>query len=424
MEDDIIKCLGQIKEKELVELCQNLIKIPSHKDTFSREKEIALFLKDLMEREGIEVVLQEAAEGRSNVIGRLRGTGKGPNLLFNGHMDTVPPLGMKNPLWAITICGKIWGRGAVDMKSGLAGMTYALIAIKRTGIKLKGNLILGAVVGEENISEGTQRLIEGGCQYDTALVGEPTDLQIVIAHKGIEWIEITIKGKASHASIPKEGINAIVNAARLVCVLEEKLVPKLSQTPKSNRLVGSPTLNIGKIWGGVRNSVVPDLCKIQLDRRTLPGEKIEDVLSEIRSVIRQLENTYAEFKAEVNPIPVGPDTREQLEEIGKQGLKIPPHEPMEISRDSKIVRALSKAFKYVPGRNPEIAGMSGWTDASLLVNRAKIPTAVFGPGPVIKAHTTEEYVNIADLVDAAKVYAVTAVEVCSGKINLKTRLSI
>ncbi|GAH99394.1 unnamed protein product, partial [marine sediment metagenome] len=95
-----------------------------------------------------------------------------------------------------------------------------------------------------------------------------------------------------------------------------------------------------------------------------------------------------------------------------------------VSGPTGIVRAFSKAFKYVPGRNPEIAGMSGWTDASLLVNRAKIPTAVFGPGPVIKAHTTEEYVNIADLVDAAKVYAVTAVEVCSGKINLKTRLSI
>jgi len=97
MEGDIIKCLGQIKEKELVELCQNLIRIPSHKDTLSREKEIALFLKDFIEGEGIEVVLQEVAEGRSNVIARLRGTGKGPNLLFNGHMDTVPPLGMKDP---------------------------------------------------------------------------------------------------------------------------------------------------------------------------------------------------------------------------------------------------------------------------------------------------------------------------------------
>ena len=115
MEGDIIKCLGQIKEKELVELCQNLIKIPSHKDTFSREKEIALFLKDFMEREGIEVVLQEAAEGRSNVIGRLRGTGKGPNLLFNGHMDTVRSLGMKDPYGAKVKGGKIWGRGAVDM---------------------------------------------------------------------------------------------------------------------------------------------------------------------------------------------------------------------------------------------------------------------------------------------------------------------
>ncbi len=286
MEDDIIKCLAQIEEKELVELCQNLIKIPSHKDTLSREKEIALFLKDFMEREGIEVVLQEVTEGRSNVIGRLRGTGKGPNLLFNGHMDTVRPLGMKDPYRAKVKDGKIWGRGTVDMKSGLAGMTYALIAIKRAGMKLKGNLILAAVVGEENINEGTQRLIEEGFQCDTAVVGEPTDLQIVIVHKGIEWIEISIRGKASHASVPKEGINAIVNAARLVCALEEKLVPKLSQTPKSNRLVGSPTLNIGKIWGGVRNSVVPDLCKIQLDRRTLPGEKIEDILSEIRGVMR------------------------------------------------------------------------------------------------------------------------------------------
>jgi len=414
MQEEAVRVINQINEKELINLCQDLIRIPSHKDVQGREKRIASFIVDLLKKENIEVALQKVVEGRSNVIAKIKGTDGLPTLLFNAHMDTVRPYGMKNPYGAKIKDGKIWGRGAADMKAGLAGMIYTLIILKRAGIKLKGNLILSGVIGEENVSEGTQHLIGKNLKCDMAIVGEPTDLKIVTAHKGIEWLEITVKGKAAHAGMPEKGINAIVNAARLICALEEKLIPELSsQHRKFHPLVGFPTFNIGKIRGGIRNSVVPNICKIQLDRRTIPGEKVEDILGEIQKIIEELKENYEEFDAKVTSTPAGPDSEEELEKIKKQGIRIPPHEPMEIPKNTEIVNALRKSFQRVTGKNPEIAGMLAWTEASLLVNRAKIPTAVFGPGSLAQAHTTEEYVKIRDLIDASKVYLLTAIQICS-----------
>jgi len=412
MQGDAVKIINQVNEKELINLSQELIKIPSHKGIQGREKRIASFITGLLKKENIEVALQEVVEERPNVIAKIKGTDGVPTLLFNGHMDTVRPYGMKDPYEARIKDGKIWGRGAADMKAGLAGMIYTLIILKRAGIKLKGDLIFSGVIGEENASEGTQHLIEENLKCNMAIVGEPTDLKIVAAHKGIEWLEITVRGKAAHAGMPKKGINAIVNAARLICLLEDKLVPELSSSGRSHPLVGLPTFNIGKIQGGIRNSVVPNICKIQLDRRTIPGEKVEDILGEIQKIIEELKENYKEFEAEVTSIPAGPDSKEELEEIKRQGIRIPPHEPMEIPQDTEIVNALRKSLQLIRGKEPEIAGMSGWTEASLLVNMTKVPTAVFGPGSLAQAHTTEEYVRISDLIDAAKVYLLTAMQIC------------
>jgi len=413
MKTDVLKYLSQIDEKELIALCQELIRIPSHKEAEERERKIASFIQDTLEKENIEVNLQEVVEGRSNVIARIRGEGGGSTLLFNGHMDTVRPYGMDDPYGARIRDGKIWGRGAADMKAGLAGMIYTLMVLKRAGVKLKGDLILAAVLGEENVSEGTQRLIEKGPRCDMAIVGEPTGLEIVIAHRGIEWLKITVKGKSAHAGIPHKGINAIVSAARVICALEERLIPRL--LAKSHPLVGSPTFNIGKIRGGVRNSLVPEICQVQLDRRTIPGEKPEDILKEIQEIIGELKKTRGELNAQVALIPTGPESEEELEEIKREGIKVPPHEPMEISPESEIVNALRETLQQVTGKNPEIKGMLGWTDASLLVNMAKIPTAVFGPGNILQAHSREEYVEIEELLQATRVYIFTALRVCGLK---------
>jgi len=412
VETEFFKYLNQIDEKELVALCQSLIKIPSHKEIKGRERKIALFIKDILEREGVEVHLQQVTEERANVIARIKGEDEGKSLLFNGHMDTVRPYEMDDPYGAKIEAGKIWGRGAADMKAGLAGMIYTLIVLKRAKVKLKGDLILAAVLGEENVSEGTQYLVKNGPWADMAIVGEPTHLGIVTTHKGIQWLEVTVKGRSAHAGIPHRGINAIVGAARLICSIEEKLTPKL--LAKSHPLLGSPTFNIGKIRGGTRNSLVPEICKFQLDRRMIPGEKVEDVLREIRDIIDDLKKTYRELNAEVVSIPTGPEDERELREIKKQGIEIPPHEPMEIPEESEIVKVLKEALLST-GENPRITGMSGWTDASLLVNMAKISTAVFGPGNINQAHTSEEYVEIKELVKATKVYVFTALKICELK---------
>jgi len=409
----ILDIAGKINKDELVALCRQLIKIPSHKEVKGQEGEIAWFIKKTLEKENIDTEFQEVASGRCNVIAKIEGTGTGSSLLFNGHMDTVRPHGMTDPYGAKVKGGRIWGRGAADMKAGLAGMMYTLMVLKRERIKLQGSLILAAVVGEENVSEGTQKLVMDGPLAEMAIVGEPTSLSIVTAHRGIEWLEIKVKGKSAHAGVPERGVNAIVSAAKIIYTLEKKLSFILSK--KSHPLLGSPTFYVGKIRGGIRNSVVPELCTIQLDRRTIPGEKTPDVIKEIQEIITEVKKRHAEIDAKVSAIPVGPESEDELKQLEGQNIKVPPHEPMEISPESKIVTVLKEAIRQLTGRKPQIKGMPGWTDAALLTNMAKVPSVVFGPGDILQAHSNEEWVEIEELVQATRVYIYTALRVCGLK---------
>jgi len=407
---DKIKVLDLVDRKELINFIRDLIRIPSHKGVEDRERKIAEFLVKWLSKNGVKGKLQKVVENRYNVIATIKGIGKGPSLLFNGHMDTVQPFGMKDPYSAEVKDGRIWGRGTADMKSGLGAMAYALITIQRSGIRLKGDLIFAGVIGEENISEGTQYLVKHGPIADMAIVGEPTSLKVAAAHKGIQWIEVIVKGKSAHASVPYEGINAIVNTAKIICALEANLNPKLLNPKRKHKLVGFPTLNIGKISGGARANTVPELCKVLIDRRWVPGENLESIMGEIKEEIKKLQNKYPKFKVEVNPIPASANNVKQLT------MEIPTRTPMEIPVNHRIVTSLRKAVKYVTGKDPGTVGIPCWTDASLLVNVAKIPTAVFGPGNLAQAHANDEFVCINDIITSAKVYILTAVDICGNGV--------
>jgi len=192
--------------------------------------------------------------------------------------------------------------------------------------------------------------------------------------------------------------------------MEKKLSFILSK--KSHPLLGSPTFNVGKIRGGIRNSVVPELCTIQLDRRTIPGERTQDVIKEIQEIIDEVKKRYAEIDAQISAIPVGPESEDEMKELEKQKIKVPPHKPMEVSPESEIVTILKEAIQQITGKEPQIKGMPGWTDAALLTNMSKIPTVVFGPGDILQAHSNEEWVAIEELIQATKVYIYTALRVC------------
>ena len=199
---------------EAVKLTQELIRIPSHKYVENRESNIAKFIYDYCSKKGLEVEFQEVEGLRRNVIARLKGNGTGKNLIFNGHIDTVPPYEMTiEPFSGEIKDGYVLGRGANDMKGAVACMITAMVNIKNKGVVLGGDIILTAAVGEEEKSDGTEYVVKSGITADGALVGEPANYGYALGHRGLEWLEIRIEGRTAHGGIPELGINAISKAA-------------------------------------------------------------------------------------------------------------------------------------------------------------------------------------------------------------------
>ena len=211
-------------DKEVVKLTQNLVRIPSHKEVPTREKEVSDYIYKYCRENGLEVEYQNVDGSRKNVNIYLKGQGRGKTILFNGHTDTVPPYQMIiDPYKGEVKDGFLWGRGSNDMKGALASMITAALAIKRRGEKLPGDIIISAVVGEEEKSEGTEMLVMSGVKADGAVVGEPSNYEYAIGHRGLEWLEIKFYGKAAHGGVPKEGLNAISMASKFIEEVEKSL---------------------------------------------------------------------------------------------------------------------------------------------------------------------------------------------------------
>jgi len=382
------------KSPEIVGFTRDLIKVPSINPP-GLERECAKIIFEKMKEAGLEVSFVEAVKGRPNVVGVLSGSHRSPNILFNGHMDVVPIGDAKNwsfdPFSGKISNGCIYGRGACDMKSGLAAMIMSALILKQERVKINGNLLLTAVVDEEMLGDlGTKYLIKNKfINPDMAVVCEPTDMRIVIAHKGLLWTEITVKGRASHGSRPWMGVNAIYGMNEVIAGMkryEEQLNMKASHS-----LLGRPTINIGTIEGGIKTNVVPDVCRITVDRRLIPGERIEDVYREIANVLEEVKVKQPSFQVEMK--------------------KITHALPVEISQNERIVEIAKNAFQAVKGIEPKICGQSGATDATHIVNDMGVPTVVLGPGNAEKcSHTVDEHVEVKQLIDATKIYALIAIE--------------
>lgn len=388
------RLLESISKEELLDIVKGLIEIPSHSDAAGEEREVGTYLAELLEEESIEVFIQEVTDGRFNVIGRLPGIDQG-SLMLNGHIDTVPPGGMEEPFMPRIKDGRLFGRGAVDMKGAVGAMAYTAILLKRNSISLDRDLIFAGVIGEETGSTGTDYLVNHGPRAEMALVGEPTDLQPVIAHKGIEWIEVTINGKTSHGSIPEQGINAIEKTSKSILGFKDKIADKFSA--RSHELMGKPTVNIGTIRGGERPNIVPSNCTIQIDRRYLPELNPGDVAEEIRGIFTDLEGEIPEL--EVQSVRRMEQTKDPL------------HPPLNTEPDHPLTQSLSRAVTQV-GRNDEFKGVDFWTDASLLSYAASTPSLVCGPGNIDQAHSASEYVPIEQLVEATEIYLLTVLDIC------------
>lgn len=384
--------------KRAIEFACELVRIPSDVTTRRKEADVALFLKKTLKSFGCEVWLQEVEAGRSNVIGIMRGSGNGRSLMLNGHMDTVPPGAMQQPFTPEIQDGKLYGRGAADMKGGIAGMVAAMESIVREGIELAGDLVFVGTVAEETGSLGMNRFVqEAKFRADFCVVGEPTSLQLGLAHKGIEWVRITTKGKAAHASIPTAGISAISHMARIIRALEEELLPKLQA--RHHPLLGSPTITVGTIRGGERPNIVPDTCTIEIDRRWLPEESVDLVLEEFQEILDSLAEEIPGFQATIS----------RMEEISAIW-----HGPFETSETSDIVAIARHATRKCAGKGPKVIGLPYWTDGAL-AHHAGIPTIILGPGDPDKCHSEDEYVSVAQLQDAARIYRDISLQICAKK---------
>jgi len=374
-----------IKKKELVDLTIQLVQT-STENPPGNEKVAAQFLKPLLSKMGFKVKILLSPKGRWNLIAEKRWGRGGRTLLFNGHLDVVPagePSKWKYPPFQGKLSrGRIYGRGASDMKSGIASFLHALSVIDRSKISLhQGAVILHLVSDEE--SHGHQGMgfltQRGGIHGDAALVGEPTDLHPVIAHKGALWLRISTFGKSAHSAKPHLGVNAIGKMMALI--------DRLNSIPweREHPLLGKPTLSIGTIRGGTKINVVPDRCDIEVDRRMLPGENREDVLGEMKKILDLIQSQDPLFQY-------------RMEEMDFA-------EASEVDPEVEIVKIGVQAIEKVMGKKPPLRAFSGFTDSRFYINQCHIPTLIFGPGDTSQIHTVDESVEVEALIQAAHIYA-------------------
>ena len=318
---------------------------------------------------GLDVVFQEAAPGRPNVVGVLEGRDPGPAIILCGHLDTVGVEGMTDPFTPRIVDGRLYGRGSQDMKGGVAAMIGAAVQLARDW--KRGRLIVACVADEEFESIGADALVQEWTA-DAAIVTEPTDLTMAVGHKGFAWIEVTTTGRAAHGSRPREGRDAIVDMARVLMELDAKDRELQSRPPSEHQ--GTASLHASIISGGRELSVYPDRCVLQLERRTVTGEEDSVIIREMNAILESLHAADHGFRADARLMTSRPPYR------------LSPSEPL------PVALAASLAAR---GLSTDAVGMSFWTDAAILAG-AGIPSILFGPGGA-GLHSVEEYVNVADV---------------------------
>jgi len=374
---------------EIINLLQQLVSINSiNPDVVADgpgEGEIAGFVANWLTKAGLEVEIDEPEPGRPNVIGIVRGTGGGRSLLLNAHMDTVGVAGMERPHEPSIIGGRLYGRGAYDMKAGLASIMYAAANARK--LNFRGDVIVTAVSDEEYASIGTSSVVKQW-RADAAIVTEPTELDIYIAHKGFAWLEVETIGTAAHGSRPDLGVDAIVKMGKILAGLEE--LDRSLRAHPSHRLLKSGSVHASLITGGQELSSYPDHCKLGIERRTIPGETQESVEAEIQGIFDHIARTDLDFKASVRTTLV--------------------REPFEVPEDELIVQVVRRQATALLGRKPAIGSGTAWMDAALL-SAAGIPTVIFGPGGE-GAHAVVEWADLEQLEQCSEVLLSVIKEFC------------
>jgi acetylornithine deacetylase len=371
-----------IDTHSLTELLKDLVKIdsvnPSLVPGAAGEAEIAHYLKNWMESVGLETELVEVESGRPNIIGTLKGSGGGKSLMLNGHIDTVGADYMNSdPFDPVIKDGNLHGRGSADMKGGLASSMAAVKAIVDSGEQMKGDVIIAGVCDEEFASIGTEHLMKD-LRFDAAIIGEPTSQTVVVAHKGFAWLDVTTQGFAAHGSDFKTGIDAIAKMGHVLIGIGA-MHNALGET--QHPLVGPGSIHASIISGGVELSTYPDKCKLEAERRLIPGETRKDVDAEMSMLLQKLKDGDPKFKADY--------------EITFY------RDPMEVSPEEEICQMLKQGSMDVFGKEPKWTGSAGWMDTQIIHSKG-IPAVAFGPNGY-GSHGAEEWVELESVYRCAEV---------------------
>lgn len=382
----------KIDRDYITQTLQDLVQINSVNPSLTPggvgEAEIGTYVADVLNDLGLDVTLQKIEPERVNTIGVLKGSRTGKSLLLNAHMDTVGVEGMSiDPFGAEIKDGRLYGRGAQDMKGSLAAMIGAAKALVDSGVELGGNLLITGVADEEYASIGSDHLVKE-FHADGAIVTEPTDLNLCRAHRGFIWYDVETFGRAAHGSRFEEGIDANMRMGRFLGHLD-KLEQELRQrTP--HPLAGPPSLHAARLDGGSEISVYAAHCLLQVERRTIPGETEAQSTADLQAIIDRLASEDETFKATIK--------------IDFQ------REPFKVDNDAHIVQVLERVMSAHLRKKPTHIGQTFWTDAAIF-SRAGMDTVLLGPTGY-GLHSAEEWVDIQSVVDLAAILADVAVSYC------------
>jgi len=371
---------------QVVDLTRNLVRIPSENPA-GNEQEIARFITRWMKAlPGVEVIEDDVLPGRPNVLGILRGQKNGCGLAYLGHMDTVPcGSGWScDPFGGMVKEGRLHGRGAADMKGGLAAILMALRNIALSGQKPKRDFLVCATMDEEGPEMlGAVDLVKKKyIGHETLVVAsEPTGNELHRCHKGLVWYEILIRGRSAHAGNPQLGVDAIHGMSLLLAALKKHL----QTLDYSHPLLGRPTLTCGKIEGGVKTNVVPAECLAEIDLRLVPPMTLQGTADFLGHVLDEVTSSFPGLKASYRQIS-----------NDRPPLEVPPSSP--------VISAFQEAYRTVTGREIKIGGFPAYTDASIISSMTGNPHCVlFGPGRLEQAHAIDEFIPTKELLIAEEV---------------------
>ena len=392
--------LARVDQSELIELTRDLVRIPSvvRPDRSAGEGEVARYVERWLRREGLAVEVHEVAPGRPNVIAWLGDKGSGRSLLLEGHTDVVTegdPSEWRHPPFAAELAdGRIYGRGAADMKGGLAGAMIAAAAIRRSGVPLRGRLVVGALVDEEADMLGARHFCTTpiGRELDAAIICEPEQNEVCLEQRGVVWARVAIRGRMGHGAMPEASVNpigAVGALLREVPALERRLRRLCRRSRYLRPPTVTPTVVQAPALGIGQSNVIPSSARVVLDVRLTPGPDHAEVGAELDAACRRAMARCPGATVEWEPV---------------NGFRL----ATRVERREPLVSAVATGVRQATGRAPRFGGVPGSTDGTILRMSLGIPIVTLGPGHRQIPHQVNEYVDTGELFDAARIYVAAA----------------